>query len=99
MDHIAQDRLSEAVRLSGRRHRDLAEHLGLSPVAFSDRMRGRTRWTLTEAHALSLLLGFSLDELLAGDAGMITAGLCLIALAAGVVLGVWYSAATEGDRR
>lgn len=60
--------ITDAVKRSGRRHRDLADHLGLSPVAFSDRMRGRTRWTLTEAHQLSLLLGVSLDELLGGEA-------------------------------
>lgn len=62
MDHIAQ-----AVRASGRRHRDVAEQLGLSAVAFSDRMRGRTRWTLPEVNALSLLLGKSMDELYNGQ--------------------------------
>lgn len=61
------DPITEAVRRSGRRHRDLAEQIGLSAAAFSDRMRGRTRWTLTEAHQLSLLLGVSLDELLGGE--------------------------------
>ena len=62
MDNIAQ-----AVKASGRRHRELAEQLGLSAVAFSARMRGRTRWTLPEVNALSLLLGKSMDELYNGQ--------------------------------
>ena len=62
------DTIAEAVRHSGRRHRHLAEALGLTPSQFSDRMHGRTRWTLTEAHQLSLLLGISLDELMGGEA-------------------------------
>lgn len=61
------DNIALAVRASGRRHRDLADQLGLSAVAFSDRMRGRTRWTLVEAHNLALLLGKTLDELYAGE--------------------------------
>lgn len=57
--------IAEAVRRSGRRHRHLAEALGLAQPAFSDRMRGRTRWTLTEAVDLARLLGVPLDELVA----------------------------------
>lgn len=32
----------------------------------SDRMRGRTRWTLTDARALARLLGLSFEELVLG---------------------------------
>ena len=62
------DSIALAVRTSGRRHRDLADALGLSAVQFSDRMRGRTRWTIVEANALALLLGMTLDDLVRGDA-------------------------------
>ena len=62
------ENIAHAVRTSGRRHRDLARLLGLTPQQFSDRMHGRTRWTLTEAADLALALGISLDELYGGEA-------------------------------
>lgn len=61
------DQIAQAVRRSGRRHRELSAALGLHPVSFSDRMHGRTRWTITEARALAIELGMSLDDLLIGE--------------------------------
>ncbi len=61
------DPIAEAIRRAGWTHDKLAQVLGISRPAASDRMRGRTRWTLVEAHQLSLLLGVSLDELMGGE--------------------------------
>lgn len=60
------DPIAQAVRQSGRRHRELAENIGLSQPRFSDRMNGRTRWTLAEALALAGELRLPLDDLLIG---------------------------------
>lgn len=58
MDHIAA-----VVRASGRKHIYVATALGMTQPAFSDRMRGRTPWTLADAMTLAELLHVSLDQL------------------------------------
>lgn len=63
---VMRDPIALAVLASGRRHRDLATAIGLGRCAFADRMRGRTRWRITEARALAIELDMSLDDLLVG---------------------------------
>lgn len=60
---MGDNKIADAVRSSGRRHSELALQLGLSKVSFSDRMHGRTRWTLCDAIALAGILGVTLDDL------------------------------------
>lgn len=60
------DQISTRLRLSGVTHETLAQALGMSRPAISDRMRGRTRWTLLEAIEIARLMGITLDAL-AGD--------------------------------
>ncbi len=61
------DRIAKAIRRSGLRDAHFARSLGLSTPAMSDRMRGRTRWTLTEAALIARMLGVSLDDLVGDD--------------------------------
>lgn len=49
--HIAQ-----VVRDSGHTQGHIAQHLGLSRVAVSDRLRGRTRWAVDDVLGLAQLL-------------------------------------------
>lgn len=57
------DPIASAVKASDYTQILLAHLLGLTPQAMSDRMRGRTRWTLSDAQQLAPLLGVTLDEL------------------------------------
>ena len=57
------NRIAQAVRASGRSGVYLATKLGMTQPAFSDRMRGRTPWTLADAIAIADDLGVSLDGL------------------------------------
>lgn len=59
--------IARAVRASGRKDIYVATHLGLAQTPFSDRMRGRTPFTLAEAIKIARLLDISLDELVGDD--------------------------------
>ena len=54
----------EALRARGIRQRDAARVLGLSQPALSDRLRGRTPFTLADLDALASYLGVQVAELL-----------------------------------
>ncbi|MBD3784045.1 MAG: helix-turn-helix transcriptional regulator [Micrococcales bacterium] len=57
------DKIAQAINATGRKHIYLATRLGLTQPAFSDRMRGRTPWTLRDAIGVARELGVSLDDL------------------------------------
>lgn len=61
------DKIAQAVNESGRKHVYLAAKLGHGQAAFSDRMRGRTPWTLRDAIGIAKDLGISLDDLVGMD--------------------------------
>lgn len=65
MLHMA-DAITAKLRAAGITQEALSPVLGLSRPAISDRMRGRTRWALTEAREIADLLGITLDSLV-GD--------------------------------
>lgn len=58
-----QERISNALTLTGRTHLDIAEHLGLQRVAVTQRMNGRTLWSLADAIQVAHLLDVPLDAL------------------------------------
>ena len=49
------------VKSRGMKLQDLAEAVGVCPSALSDRIHGRTAWTLPEAQKASAVLGMTLD--------------------------------------
>lgn len=57
-------RVTDAVRASGMSQVQLAQLLELSPPAVRDRLRGRTRWALTEVTTLAEALDLDLSDLL-----------------------------------
>lgn len=62
MDHIA-----DVLRRSGQTQAMLARLLGLSQSSFSDRMSGRSRWSVREVLTLAHHLGMSVDDLVGTD--------------------------------
>ena len=62
----AQERISTAVRLDDRNGTEWAITLGMSRQSLSDRLRGRTPWTLADAVTIASTLAISLDRLV-GD--------------------------------
>ena len=50
-----------AVKARGMKLQDLAESLGLTGAALSNRLHGRTDWTLPEAQRACKVLGMTLD--------------------------------------
>ena len=58
-----QERISAALRLTGRTHQDIAEHLGLQRVGVTQRMNGWTLWSLADAIQVAHLLDVPLDTL------------------------------------
>ena len=50
-----------AVKARGMKLQDLAESLVLSGAALSNRLHGRTNWTLPEAQRACKVLGMTLD--------------------------------------
>lgn len=59
--------VAKAVRASRYTDREVARRLGLSQTAMSDRMRGRTRWTLSEAVEIARVLQIPVDDLVTWD--------------------------------
>lgn len=57
------EHVTAALRASGISRGSIEEVLGLHRISLSDRMRGRTRWTLEECVELADLLGTTVDEL------------------------------------
>lgn len=61
----------EALRARGIRQSDAARVLGLSQPALSDRLRGRTPFTLADLDALAAHLGVTVAELLEPPAELV----------------------------
>lgn len=62
-----QDRVSAAVRLSPLTGREWADLLECSPQGVSDRLRGRTAWTLADTMTIAATLRVSVDALVGTD--------------------------------
>lgn len=63
----AQARLRQALIAHGRPGTEWSRILGMSRPAFSDRLRGRTPFTLADAVTIADSLGLSLDALVGDD--------------------------------
>lgn len=63
----AQTRITALVRLDRRNGSQWATLLGCSRTALSDRLRGRTLWSLRDAQIVALILDLSLDDLVGQD--------------------------------
>lgn len=62
-------KINEQVHRLGIKQKVMAEAIGIPTSTLSDRLAGRTEWTLSEGVAIAKWLGVSLDELTAQDDG------------------------------
>lgn len=62
-DQRFSDLIRKACRVSSTNQTEMAELLGICRASMSDRLRGRSRWTLTEAVTLAVHFELDLDEL------------------------------------
>lgn len=63
-DHRFSAMVRDEADVRGIKHQKLADVADLHRVALHDRLRGRTRWTLSEMTALALFLDLDMDVLL-----------------------------------
>lgn len=67
LSNAVDQRMTDAIRASSVRPSRVADALGLSRQAVSDRLHGRTRYVAAEVPVIAALLGITVAELLGED--------------------------------